>query len=96
VPADRFLPAFGVYATWAYLGESRFVSATNIGTLPHFGGTKTTVETFILDFNDDLYGRDLRIELVERISAEEAFTTLDALVAKIGRDVERTKEILHP
>jgi riboflavin kinase/FMN adenylyltransferase len=94
VPADRFLPAFGVYATWAYAGEGRFPSATNIGKVPHFGGEKTTVETFIIDFEGDLYGRDLRIEVVERISGEEAFTTTEALIAKIGADVEKAKEIL--
>ena len=73
----------------------RFVSATSIGIAPHFGGTKTAVETYILDFDDDLYGRKLRIELVERVSGEEVFTTTEALIAKIGRDVERTKEILR-
>src|SRR5262249_8527580 len=68
VAADRFLPAFGVYATWAYVDGKRYQSATNIGRLPHFGADKTTIETFIMDFDADIYGRTLKIELIARIS----------------------------
>ena len=94
VAPDRLLPSHGVYATWAVLGEERHPSATNIGRLPHFGGDKTTVETYILDFEGDIYGQYLKIELVERISPEEAFTTLEALKVKIAADVVRAREIL--
>jgi riboflavin kinase/FMN adenylyltransferase len=94
VAPDRFLPAFGVYATWAWLGQDRYAAATNIGRLPHFGAGKTTVETYIMDFDENIYGRHLKIELVTRISPEEAFTTLDALKTKIENDVSKAREIL--
>lgn len=94
ITPDRALPAFGVYATWAYLGERRYASATNIGRRPHFNGDSTTVETYILDFDEEIYGRILRIDLVERISPEESFTTLEALQEKIRRDIEKAREIL--
>ncbi len=94
VTPDRALPAFGVYATWAYLGEQRLASATNIGRRPHFGGEQASVETYLLDFEGDIYGRTLKIELVERISPELKFETIEQLKAKIGDDVARAREIL--
>lgn len=95
ITPDRALPAFGVYATWAYLGEERHPSATNIGRRPHFGGETATVETFILDFDREIYGKVLKIELVTRISPELKFTTLDELRTKIAQDVETAREILR-
>jgi len=47
-----------------------------------------------MDFGRDIYGENLKIELVERISPEEAFTTIDALTAKIANDVAKAREIL--
>lgn len=95
VTPDRALPAFGVYATWAYLGETRYASATNIGRRPHFDGEAPTVETFIFDFDGDIYGRTLKIELVERISPELKFESLDELRAKIEADVAKAREVLE-
>jgi riboflavin kinase/FMN adenylyltransferase len=92
--ADRALPAFGVYATWAYLGESRYPSATNIGMRPTFGGERVSVETHIMDFDGDIYGRMLRIELIERLRPEIKFNGVEEIKAQIGRDVERAREIL--
>ena len=60
---DRALPAFGVYVTRAYLREGVFPAVTNIGLRPTFGEDKPTVETFILDFQGEVYGQELRIEL---------------------------------
>jgi riboflavin kinase/FMN adenylyltransferase len=94
ITADRALPAFGVYATWAYLGETRYASATNIGNRPTIGGVTTTVETHIFDFNADIYGESLKIELVERLRPEERFNGLDALKAQIARDVDRARAVL--
>jgi riboflavin kinase/FMN adenylyltransferase len=94
VTPDRALPSFGVYATWAYLGETRYQSATSIGLRPHFDGETPTVETYILDFDAEIYGRTLKIELVERISPELKFEDLEQLKAKIAADVARAREIL--
>jgi riboflavin kinase / FMN adenylyltransferase len=91
---DRALPAFGVYATWTYLGERRYASATNIGRRPHFGGETTTVETHILDFDEEVYGRILRIDLVARVSPEMSFSTLEELQDKIRSDIHSAREIL--
>jgi len=98
VTADRALPAFGVYATWAYLqgsdGVEKLQSATSIGVRPHFDGDKPSVETFIFDFDRDIYDQILRIELVERLRPELKFDSLDALLEAMHGDVARSREIL--
>ncbi len=98
VTADRALPAFGVYATWAYLhgsgGDEKLQSATSIGVRPQFEGEKPSVETFIFDFDRDLYDQILRIELVEHLRPELKFESLDALLEAMNNDVARSREIL--
>jgi riboflavin kinase/FMN adenylyltransferase len=95
ITPDRALPTLGVYATWAYLGESRYPSATNIGRRPTFDGEDVSVETYIMDFEGDIYGQTLKIELVERISPEVKFETVDQLKAKIADDVAKAREVLR-
>ncbi len=94
LPPGIELPPFGVYATWAYLDGVRYPSATNIGLRPHFDGAEPSVETYILDFDGDIYGRDLKIELVELISPELKFEGVEQLKAKIAADVAKAREIL--
>ena len=91
VTPDRALPAFGVYVTRSYVGEGSYMSATNIGINPTFDDVRPTVETYILDFEGDLYGRELRIELLHHLRGEMRFDSLDALVAAIGADVAATR-----
>ena len=94
VTADRALPAFGVYATWAFVGETRHQSATSIGVRPQFDGEHPSVETFIFDFDQDLYDQTLRIELVERLRPELKFESVEVLVRQMQADVELSREIL--
>jgi len=94
VTADRALPAFGVYATWAYLGESRYQSATSIGVRPQFDGQHPSVETFVFDFDEDLYDESMRIELVQRLRPEMKFENVEALVQQMHADVELSRQIL--
>jgi riboflavin kinase/FMN adenylyltransferase len=95
VPAERALPAFGVYATWAYVGGRRTPSATNVGLRPQFDGKVPSVETYIFDFDGDIYGQTLKIDFVARLSPEMKFETIDQLKAKIAADVEKAREILR-
>lgn len=87
VTPDRALPAFGVYVTRAHTGGRTYAAATNIGINPTFDDVRPTVETYILDFEGDLYGRELRIELLHRLRGEMKFDGLDALTAAIASDV---------
>ena len=93
--ADRALPAFGVYAVRASFGEVYYDGVTSIGVRPTFDNGAPSVETYLFDFDGrDLYGVDLRIELVTRLRDELKFESVDTLVAEIGRDVERAREAL--
>jgi riboflavin kinase/FMN adenylyltransferase len=92
--ADRALPALGVYATWAYVGDKRYPAATNIGKRPTFAGDHVTVETHIIDFDGDLYDEQLRIELVACMRPEMKFGGIEELKSQIARDVEDARRVL--
>ncbi len=95
VGADRALPAAGVYATMASFDERRFPSVTNIGFRPTFDDDDSaSVECHIFDFEGDLYHRDLRIELVQRLRGERKFADVDALKAQIGKDSTAARKVL--
>ena len=92
VPADLLVPAFGIYAGSA-VGHR---AAVSIGVNPHYGGSERRVEPYLLDFDGDLYGRRLVVELWQRLRDERAFTSEDELIAQIARDVEETRAAVPP
>jgi riboflavin kinase / FMN adenylyltransferase len=87
VPRDLLVPAYGIYAGRA--GQNR--AAVSIGINPHYGGEERRVEAFLLDFEGDLYGRRLVIQLWQRLREERAFASEQELIDQIGRDVEAAK-----
>ena len=89
---DLLVPAFGIYAG-AAAGHR---AAISIGTNPHYGGAERRIEAFLLDFDGDLYGQRLVVELWERLRDEQAFASEEELVAQIGRDVEATRRAERP
>jgi|CXWL01.1.fsa_nt_gi riboflavin kinase/FMN adenylyltransferase len=91
ITPDRAMPAFGVYVSRAYIGEQSYMGATNIGVKPTFQGERPSVETYLLDFEGDLYGRELRIELLHRLRGEMKFDGIEALVAAIAADVDAAR-----
>jgi riboflavin kinase / FMN adenylyltransferase len=95
VSADRALPPDGVYVTRAYLPAGIFHAVTNIGTRPTFDGTARRVETHVFDFEGDLYGQVVTIELLHRLRAEQKFEGVDALVAQIRLDSAAAREWLQ-
>lgn len=92
VPPNLLVPAFGIYAGQA-LGCR---AALSIGVNPHYGGDERRIEAFLLDFEGDLYGRPLRLELWERLRDELAFESETALVRQIGEDVAQVRAALRP
>jgi len=88
------LPADGVYATWAHIDGKAYQSVTNIGYRPTFDGHNRTVETYVLGYQDDLYGRELRIDVVERLRAEKRFNNVEELKKQIAEDVKQGTAIL--
>lgn len=91
ITPDRALPAYGVYVTRAYIGGSAYMGATNIGIKPTFDNELPSVETYLLDFEGDLYGRELRVEVLHRLRGEIKFDGMEALIAAIAADVEATR-----
>ncbi len=86
------VPAYGIYAG-AALGTR---AALSIGVNPHYGGSERRVEAFLLDWEGDLYGRRLRLELWERLRDERAFANEDELVVQMARDVEAARAARRP
>lgn len=89
---DRALPEYGIYVTRAYVRETAHESCTSIGIRPTFDvEPHRTVETLILDFDENIYGQEMRIELLERLRGELKFESADDLVAQMHRDVEQAR-----
>ncbi len=90
------VPADGIYAGHLRVepGGPPLASAISIGTNPTFSGRERRVEAFVLDFDGDLYGEKVSLDFVERLRPTERYTTSEALVEQIERDVLRTREIL--
>lgn len=91
--ADYFLSLRGVYATLSYIDGVCYKSMTNVGYNPTINELSAecvmdgmTVETYILDFNKEVYGKTLRVEFIQKIRDEVKFDGLDALVAQLEKD----------
>lgn len=94
VAADRALPGIGVYATRAHVTGRTFGGATNIGKRPTFDAGHVSVETHLLDFEGDIYGERMNLEVIHRIRPEQQFSGIDELKAQIARDVASARELL--
>ena len=89
------VPGDGIYATWAIVDGVRHQGATSIGVRPTFGGGgDRRVETFLLDFSGDLYGKRMTLEFEQRLRGELAFSSVDALVQQMKQDVEQSRAVL--
>lgn len=96
VPPHVLVPSHGVYATMVHLPDgSRCPAVTNVGTRPTVNnGTDVTVESWLLDFDGDLYGQTVRVEFFHHIRDEIRFDSLDALKAQITADAKETRRLL--
>ena len=81
------LPAFGVYATMVAVDGERYAGVTNVGVRPTFGLDKPTVETYILDFDGDIYGKEISVSFCRRIRNEITFANKSELMAQIEKDI---------
>ena len=90
------VPRYGVYAARAHLHEGVFAAVTNIGVRPTVSSDNTvSVESHLLDYSGNLYGRPVLLEFVEHIRDEIAFSSVDELSAQISADTERARSILE-
>ena len=93
--AEQIIPANGVYAGWATLGDKTVKAVTNIGIRPTFDGDNVTVEAHLLDFNRDIYGETLELSFETRLRAEKKFNGIDELIAQIKADADSARAYLE-
>lgn len=92
---DKLVPAEGVYAVYVYVAGKQRAGMLNIGHRPTIdNGTDVSIEVNILDFSENIYHQDMRIEFVKFLRPEHKFDTIDALVAQMHKDKEETATLL--
>jgi riboflavin kinase/FMN adenylyltransferase len=104
VSPELLVPAYGIYAgaarrplgTGTRAEADSFRTAVSIGVNPHYGGVERRIEAFLLDFEGDLYGERLRLELWDRLREERAFESETELVDQIALDVEAARAATRP
>lgn len=87
------LPEAGVYAGITYVKGLRLKSVINVGSNPTFGADKTTIESHILDYNDELYGEYMRVSFAKKLRPEIRFSSLSALQHQIAKDAETVRNM---
>jgi riboflavin kinase/FMN adenylyltransferase len=95
VPDPRLVvPDHGIYACRASVDGQSLIAAVNVGVRPTFKtGRGLLVEAFLLDFDGDIYDRELRLDFLERLRGERRFDSVEALVEQMGEDVVQTRRI---
>ncbi len=91
---DELVPKKGVYVVKVLVDGTKSDGVTNVGYNPTFGDGALSVETHILNFQDDLLGKQIRIKFIERLRDEKTFHSVEDLVAQIERDIARATLIL--
>lgn len=90
------MPASGVYATWSWIDGVRYPSVSNLGLRPTFENVPAVpqLEAHLLDFDQDLYGKNVRLDFVSRLRPEMRFESVDALIEQVNRDKQKALEVL--
>lgn len=91
---NELIPKDGIYAVLALLGNKIYKGAVNIGIAPTFHTNKRAVEAHIINFKQNIYGKKLKIEFIQRLRGEKTFKSAKGLANQIKRDVEKVKKIL--
>jgi riboflavin kinase/FMN adenylyltransferase len=91
---DTLLPAHGVYAGRAIVGESPYAAAINLGPSPTFGDAMARVEVHLIDFDGPLYGQPLEVDFSARLRDIRPFESPAALVEQLRRDVKQVRAIV--
>lgn len=95
ISPDRLMPLCGVYACRGYVNGKSYQAVTNIGVRPTFANPLEfpRVEPHLLDLQEDLYGKHLKIELIEFLRPEKTFATPEDLIVQVNSDIKKTKEL---
>ena len=90
---ETIIPANGIYATKVKLDGREFIGATSIGYNPTFNNKEKSIESFIIDFNENLYGKDIEINFIKWIRAEESFDNTVELQKQMTDDINQIKQL---
>ena len=90
----KLVPKKGVYAVKTQVNDKEILGMMNIGYRPTVGGDGRTIEIHLLDFNGDLYGQRLRVDVLDRLRDEQKFDSIEALKAQLTKDELRTRSVL--
>jgi len=91
----KLVPADGVYSVYVEVLGKVYIGICNIGTRPTVGeSNEKTIETHILNFNEDIYGLDIKVEFVGSIRAEQKFPSLEALKGQLQKDKDFAQNLL--
>lgn len=91
----HIIPGNGVYVCRAYVGGEVYGAVTNVGVRPTFDGVRRTVEAYLFDFAEDIYGETLKVRFLHRLRGEQKFNGVAELVAQINRDTAAGRAWLH-
>jgi riboflavin kinase/FMN adenylyltransferase len=92
---DKLLPQIGIYAVECFIDEQKFYGLLSIGRRPTFHETGEVIpEVYLFDFDEDIYGKTVKVNLVERIRDEQKFSSAEELIQQMNRDKEVGLEIL--
>lgn len=93
IPHELVLPRFGVYRTDVTVGNRRYKGVTNIGKRPTVGTEKILSETYIIDFDESIYGESVDIRLIKFIRPERKFSSFDELARQIKTDAKECADV---
>jgi riboflavin kinase / FMN adenylyltransferase len=91
---EDLIPKIGVYVSQVICDGKCYGGVLNIGYNPTFGEEKLVAETHIFDFNQDIYGKPIKVNLLQFLREEQKFSGVQELAAQIGRDVVKAREVL--
>jgi riboflavin kinase / FMN adenylyltransferase len=92
---DKLIPPQGIYAVRGVLRRGTYSGALHLGPRPTFQGSPPTIELHLLDFDEDIYGEEVRVDFIEYLRAIEPFTTVTALIEQIRKDVDLAREAVE-
>jgi riboflavin kinase / FMN adenylyltransferase len=90
-PREKLMPQRGVYVVRVEISEGSFFGVTNVGFNPTFSGKNISIETYLFNFEGDLYGKALKVFFLKRLRGERTFSGPEALKTQISKDIEQAR-----
>lgn len=92
--SKKIIPKIGVYAVWTRVDKEYYPGMMNIGKRPTFDGEELTMEVHLFSFNNDIYGKEVQVQFVDRIRDEQQFKSIEQLKEQLDRDRRNSVKIL--